>query len=248
MVRAWYGPRANPRDRGLLRLRFNVLYALGWYQLAPLVEVIVGQGTTSKIARAWRPARRGIFCLEDDWSSNMRERSSVEPLLHLLAESSYRVPYIHRNTATPETLEYYLRRWSQRAYRDFPILYLPVHGSPGGVMHFGAGRGRSELTLDELEDLLVGRCDGRIIFLASCDTLDVNGHRLNRFLRRTGALAVCGYKGYVDWFQSAAFDLLVLGAFQENAMTRAGARAMRARIARDACGLGSRLRFRMVIR
>ena len=43
---------------------------------------------------------------------------------------------------------------------------------------------------------------------------------------RTGAVTVCGYRGFVDWLGSAAFDLLALGGFQENALTVSGAHAM----------------------
>lgn len=202
--------------------------------------------TTVPRRKTWKP--RGIFCLENDWSHDLRDTSTVEPILHLLSQTLYGVRYIHRNISTVDGLEHYLAKWSQKSYGDFPILYLAFHGSGGGYLNLGSGRRSRELPLDWLENRLLDRCGRRIIFIAACSTLDVNGNRLNSFLRRTGALAVCGYTGFVDWLGSAAFDLLVLGAFQENALTAAGAHAMRRRIQREGCGLGDDLHFRMVIK
>jgi len=45
--------------------------------------------------------------------------------------------------------------------------------------------------------------------------MDTHGKRLKRFVNNTKALAVCGYREEVDWLQSAAFELLVLGYLQE---------------------------------
>jgi hypothetical protein len=192
---------------------------------------------------------RGIFCLEDDWWNSLRESASLEPVLNLLNKwDPYYVPYIHRNAATPEALQYYLRKWCQRGYSAYPILYLAFHGSPG-EFQLGFGRGGPKpVSLDWLEDELAGRCKGRIIFISSCSTLEVNGNRLNSFLKRTKALAVCGYRGVVDWLQSAVFDALVLGALQQNAMTVPGAKAMLRRINVAGCGLAKELQFRMVIK
>ena len=197
------------------------------------------------------PVRRhrvhGIFCLEDDWFG-IRDSSSIEPVLHLLNKCRYHVPYLHRNVATADAFTHYLKKWAQRSYDDYPILYLGFHGSPGTI-HLSSGRGqRYEIGLDWLEERLQGKCRGRMIFFASCSTIDIHGRRLNRFLRRTGALAVCGYRDDVDWLQSAVFDTLVLGAMQEYALTAAGARAMHKRIQRDGYGLGRALRFRMLVK
>jgi hypothetical protein len=58
---------------------------------------------------------KGVFCLEDDWWGTMKSPSSVEPILHLLNRwDPYYVPYIHRNTATRGSLEYYLKSGLRR--------------------------------------------------------------------------------------------------------------------------------------
>ena len=189
-----------------------------------------------------------VFCLEDDWWGTMKKPSSIFPMLQLLSHwEPYRVRYIHRNAATRETLEYYLKKWRQKQYSDYPILYLSFHGT-SGCLHLGDNRtSKSTITLDWLEDLLQGCCSKRIIYFGACATLALNGNRLRSFLRRTNALAVCGYTKDVDWLQSTAFDLLAFAAMQENALTRAGARCMARRIVDDGGKLRKRLGFRMVV-
>ena len=196
-----------------------------------------------------RTKTKGIFCLEDDWWGTMKKPSSVEPILHLLNQwDPYYVPYIHRNTPTRAALTYYLKKWMQQEYKRYPILYLAFHGTPGCI-HLGDGRSsESEVSLDWLEGELWGKCNGRIIYFDACSTLKINGNRLNSFLTNTGALAVCGYKGDVNWLRSTAFDLLVFAAMQDFALNVRGAEAMKRRIGRDACGLSDDLEFRMVIR
>ena len=81
-----------------------------------------------------RNRQKGIFCLEADWSSDLKSRSSVEPILELLdQEETDRVPHIHRDVATPEELEFFLDKWTQKGYRSHPILYLAFHGDPGRI-------------------------------------------------------------------------------------------------------------------
>jgi len=68
------------------------------------------------------------------------------------------------------------------------------------------------------------------VYFSSCDTLAENGNRLRRFVRRTESLAVCGFRRYVDWLTSTAFDLLFLREAQSNAFTVAGMRAISSRV------------------
>jgi hypothetical protein len=195
------------------------------------------------------PEIKGIFCLEGEWSRNLAQASSVEPVLHLLkCWEPYRVPYIHRTVATPASLEKYLRIWAQKRYAAYPILYLAFHGNPGVICMGSVCRTDTEVTLASLASVLQGRCKGRIIYFASCGTLDHGRHHLGRFLRDTGALAVCGYTREVDWLSSTAFELLVMAAMQDNALTIGGARAMKERIVREAGFLARKLQFRMIVR
>ena len=71
------------------------------------------------------------------------------------------------------------------------------------------------MTLDDLAERLEDRCNGRVIHFSSCGTAGAHGRALRRFLARTNALAVCGYKEDVDWLESAAFDMLVIGGLQD---------------------------------
>lgn len=187
--------------------------------------------------------RKGIFCLEGDWWG-VKDRTSVEPTLRLLETmGGYKAPYFHHDVGTQEEFHFYLKKWTGRQFDDYPILYLAFHGEPGGIV---VGEGRSNtLTLDHLAERLEGACKGRVIHFGSCSSLDVNGHQLNSFVRRTGACALFGFRTDVDWLPSAAFELLVLGYLQEVSFTKAGMRSLQRRVKREAPGLARTLEFRM---
>ena len=187
--------------------------------------------------------RKGIFCLEGDWWG-VKDRTSVEPTLRLLETmGGYKVPYFHHDVGTQEEFHFYLKKWTGRQFDDYPILYLAFHGERGGIV---VGEGRSNtLTLDHLAERLEGACKGRVIHFGSCSSLDVNGHRLNSFVRRTGACAMFGFRTDVDWLTSAAFELLVLGYLQEVPFTKTGMRSLQRWVKREAPGLARTLEFRM---
>lgn len=192
------------------------------------------------------PQTKGVFCLEGDWDPDLRQGATVGPVLELLDRSSSpAVPYIRRDVGTFEELEYYLRKWLQRRYAPYPILYLGFHGAPG-ILHVGDRR-RGSVTLRWLEERLAGACKGRIIHFGSCATMAVHGNRIRSFLQRTQALAVCGYREDVDWMLSTAFELILLYQFQFNALTRAGMAAVVRRVRKGAAQLAKDLKFRMVI-
>ena len=192
---------------------------------------------------------KGIFCLEGEWSRDLLQTSSVEPILSLLSQwEPHFVPYVHRQVTSVSSVRDYLSQWAHRRYDNFPILYLAFHGHPGVVCLDEHCADASELSLEIIEEILAGKCRGRIICFGSCGTLQTHGNRLNRFLRRTDALAICGYSGEVDWLTATAFELLVMGAMQEYTFTVGGARAMLRRLLLRAGFLARKLRFRMVIR
>ena len=175
---------------------------------------------------------KGVFCLENDWWG-VKDKTTVEPLLHLLQTlGTYRVPYVHRDIGTRAEFDFYLKKWCGRSFASHPILYLAFHGSRG-CLTVGQGRGK-QLKLIELAGKLEGRCSGRVIHFGSCSTLDANGNTLNAFLRRTDALAVFGFRRDVDWLDSAAFDLLVLGYLQSVPFTVAGMRNFRIQLQESA--------------
>jgi hypothetical protein len=191
---------------------------------------------------------KGIFCLEGDWWNDLKRSASTESALRLLKDFPPRyAPYIHRDVATRAEFDYYVQKWLQVAHSNYPILYLAFHGTPGTIQFGDMRKQENIISLDELEERLLGGCKGRIVYFSSCDTMGENGNRLRSFLRRTQALAVCGYRSDVDWLASVAFDLLFLGQTQFNAFTVAGMRAIERRILEDAGGLARKLGFHMVV-
>ena len=194
---------------------------------------------------------KGVFCLEGDWWNDLKHPTSSESMLRLLNEfPPYYTPFIRRNVGTREEFEYYVQKWLQAAHASYPILYLPFHGTPGTIQFGDLRKPGNVISLDELEEILSRRsrrCRGRIVYFSSCDTLAEHGIRLRRFVRRTQALAVCGFRHYVDWLASIAFDLLFLREAQSNAFTVAGMRAISRRVQEEAGGLSKKLGFHMVV-
>ena len=142
--------------------------------------------------------KKGVFCLEGPWWG-VKDRTSIEPVLRLLeTHTDYRVPYLHFDVGTREEFDFYLKKWAGASFREtHPILYLAFHGDEGEI---SVGEGRStSLTLDDLAERLEGRCKGRVIHFGSCGTAAAHGRELKKFLARTEALAVCGYREEVDW-------------------------------------------------
>src|SRR5437867_8937471 len=180
---------------------------------------------------------KGVFCLEGEWSPDIKDQSSVEPALVLLSKMpEYHTPYVRRDVATRAEFDHYVTKWLQVKYAGYPILYLAFHGTEGTIRFGDLRKNENVVTLDELAQLLEGRCRGRMIYFSSCDTMGEHGNRLRSFLRRTDALAVCGFRRYVDWLTSMAFDLLFLREAQYNAFTRPGARAIARRVKKEAAG------------
>jgi hypothetical protein len=155
----------------------------------------------------------GIFCLEGHWERNLKDKSSVRPLLELFQLRGV-CNFIYHQCATTEEFEFYIEKWKQSSYRPkFPILYLGFHGD-ADVLYVDSRRGKKPYTLSMLGDILGGSGDNAIIYFASCGTLAVNKRKINTFLKKTHFLATLGYLEDVDWIRSAAMDLLILDALQ----------------------------------
>ncbi len=194
-----------------------------------------------------RNQKKNVFCLETaSWEPGIRDKSSVEPVLRLLEMSKYRVSHVHFDVATREEFEFLLRKWAGASFRDtHPILYLGFHGAPGKIW-IGEKRDNG-VSMDGIAEILDGRCKGRVLYFGSCDTLDDHGNRLNAFLRKTGALAVCGYRTDVNWLQAAAFEMLALGSLQDAFFTRPGMRKFGRELWETAPGLARTLGFRLTV-
>ena len=163
---------------------------------------------------------KGIFCIEGLWDPDLRVSSSVQPLLDLLNLNAL-ISYIHMDAATHEEFEFYVKKWLQKRYNQYPILYIASHGSENGIKV-----GKNPYSIEALADLLAAKCANRIIMFSSCSTLRIGKRVLRDFLKRTEALAVCGYRVDVDWLRSTAFELLLFSQMQKNEFSGRGADAI----------------------
>ena len=194
-----------------------------------------------------RKKKRGIFAIEGEWESDLRGNLSFRPILDLVGKLTG-APYVHRDAATQEEFFYYLDKWTQARYATFPILYLGFHGEEESII-IGDGRSSERfILLEDLAERLEGRCKQRIFYFGSCATLEIDERKLQTFLRRTDALAICGYRNEVGMMKSAAFELLLLETLMSNSLQINGARAMKSSIERSERSLCKELGFRMVVR
>lgn len=200
------------------------------------------KGTDTHRARA-----KGIFCIEGEWWNDLKHHSSVRPMLTMLSELEPYPRYIHRTVGTREGFDYYLAKWIQKRYSDYPILYLAFDGEPRTIFVGDQRRSVGSVSLDEIAGKLSGRCLRRIIHVGACETLKCDKRHLTRFLRKTRALAICGFTTSVDWVQSASFELMILSALQRRSRTARGMRAAIKDIRDMAGSLAKDLAFRMVI-
>jgi hypothetical protein len=186
-----------------------------------------------------RNQTKGIFCIEGLWDTDLRVGSTVRPVLELLRLHEG-AKYIHREYATRAEFEFYVKKWIQRRYKAYPILYLTSHGQEGGI-----DLGGESYSIDELAELLASKCSNRVILLSSCTTLNLPKSKLEHLLKETGALMVCGYRVDVDWMRSTAFELLLFSRMQENEFSGRGVDAL-AREADDLSQSFPDLDFRVV--
>jgi hypothetical protein len=189
----------------------------------------------------------GIFCLEGNWWGDLTKNDSMEPMLQLLSHSPRHIRYIHRNVATPGELEEYLRVWTKRIYKSFPVLYLGFHGTKGNILVGDQRKVGSKVTFSRLGELLAHKCRGKIIHFSSCETLDWHGKRLNAFFNKTEACCVTGYIKEVDWISSAAFELFVFRALQRSTLTKANLTRTKSEVNKESGGLARKLGFRFLI-
>lgn len=158
----------------------------------------------------------GVFTFEGDWEPDLKDKSSIRPNLETLRDA-YGIKFIHRQIGTPEELRYYIKKWLKKGrghYRHYKVGHFAFHGSPGVIW---PGEGEVGVRLYQLERWINGGAKGRVIFFDSCSTIDLSdkGKRIQVFLDRTKASAVVGFTEWVDWLESAAFELLVLHALTD---------------------------------
>lgn len=164
--------------------------------------------------RRRRDQTKRVFCLEESGWFGVKDKTTVEPVLRLLETWRTDFSYLHYDVGTLEEFYFFLEKWREPSFDSYPILYLGFHGAcSGSSILVGEGK-NNEVKLTELARRLKGRCRGRVIHFSSCRTLRARIHQLDKFVDTTGALAVCGFTKDVDWLESAALDVLVLGRLQ----------------------------------
>ena len=162
-----------------------------------------------------------------------------------------KLPFIHRDIATWGELRFCLKKWTQKAYQQkYPILYPAFHGSRGQLT-LAKENGRSQdVPLDDIFEALGENCRGTIILFSACDTLQIHGNSVQRYLRKSRAAAVCGYAGTVSWYDSTLLDLMLLHGMQKGtkSFTPHDARGIKRRVCERAKGFIASLQFQMVVR
>ena len=188
--------------------------------------------------------KKGIYCLEGIWEHrNPRDKSTVRPILNLM-EKIGSCNHIYHDCATKAELEFYLSRWKTKAVnKKYPILYLAFHGFDGHICL----NDNYDYSLDELADYLGDRCAGKIVYFGSCSTLNIDKRLINKFLAKTGLIAVMGYKGEIGWIQSTACDLFIFVALQSDKLDAKGIENIYNILTTDYGNLPKILNLRVVI-
>lgn len=190
--------------------------------------------------------KKGVFCLEiSEWFGTMKKKNTVEPILELLHHSPLEVPYIHRDVATKEELNFYLSKWTLKEYKKYPLLYLSFHGAKGELF---LSEKSGIIKIDELLKVLEGKCHRKVIHFGACSVFSLEGRILKRIIKMFDALAISGYSSEVDWVTSSVLEMLFLAELQKNALTKSGILAVRKRIKEIAPHLSKKLGFKMVIK
>ena len=183
--------------------------------------------------------RTYVFCVEGAWTRDLRASGTLRPVLELLSSHSG-IRYLYRTCLTREELFACVKKWTEKRYGAYKILYLGFHGDPGIIQ-----TDNGEVTLDELAEHLNGKATNRIIYFGSCATLDLDRRNLTRFLRKSGALAVAGFLKDVNWLQAAAFEVLLLAAMQGRDFSGRWIRAIERRVHLTTGRLPKELGFRL---
>jgi len=167
---------------------------------------------------------KGIFCLETHSWGEPKSQASIEPTLQLL-DRYWNVPpearYVRHSVATKAELFYCLQEYCDpdSDFDTHPILILSFHGFSGDTgenpgIFIGNERHGEEVDLGAIAECMEGGCENRVVYFSSCSTMKVDERRLRTFLKKTDALAVCGYKKDIPWIASAGFELTFLGLLQ----------------------------------
>jgi hypothetical protein len=190
-------------------------------------------------------AHRGIFCLEiAAWGPG----DTTTVFDYLLGLQS--IPTVGRKIENSNQFLAGIDEWVSEYADTYPILYLAFHGDAGQLIVGDYPNRDNCFGLRQIEDHLCSNGADGILYFASCGTMAVEKQRLLEFLANTGFAAVCGYRGTIDWNESANFDRMLLSKLGTlPALDAAGLREAKAFMKLNLKGLYQRrLQFKMVIR
>lgn len=161
---------------------------------------------------------RGIFSIETHWYQyeyGQEDETSIEPILRLLRNGYWRVPFISRDAATTGELFHYIDKWAKTKKsqeKRFPILYLGFHGSEQGKLWLEGESGEQDMAhVEVLQSRLEGKCKQSVIHFAGCSI--IKDMDTEEFLESTQAVAVSGYDKDIDT-DCYAFEFLYLQYLQ----------------------------------
>ena len=180
--------------------------------------------------------RNGILCLEGDWEEGLMRRKSLVPVLQLV-QSQWAIPFIHRTASTRDEFRVVIQEWLKAKYNQYPILYLGFHGQPGTLQIGG-----EDIPICDLVEF-AQRGKNRVIHFGSCETLTAPKSYLNRFLKMTRFVAICGFRHEVDWLHSCALEILILDELSRRKINGRNVEAFRKQIHLMAGTLIRRLGF-----
>lgn len=155
---------------------------------------------------------KGVFCIEGSWVNDHRDSTSVSKALEFL-KIIENVNIIHKQCHNRLTLEELIDDSMQKKYAKNSILYFAFHGKPELLL---VEKRNKTIHIDEIAELIGDRANGKIIHFGCCSTLNTNGWVIRRFLKKTKALAVSGYKKDIDFLKSTLFDILYFQKCQKN--------------------------------
>ena len=96
---------------------------------------------------------RGIICFETGEFAQRRTENEFYalPLLQFL-ESALGIPYIYRQIATRQELEYYLNKIGEQHYHNkFGVVYFSFHGEPENICL--RRNGHDNISLEDLAEM-----------------------------------------------------------------------------------------------
>lgn len=156
---------------------------------------------------------KGIICIESELQITTRSNRltlNSEPLIRFIHEM-YKTPYIYRRVATLSELNYYLKEFRKKEYKNnYDVLYFSFHGNTRAIQLEGE---KKLLTLNELVEIGEDVFTDRVIHFSSCRTMLGDEEKLKAFKNRSRAKSVSGYTKSVDSALSAIHDVALMDAF-----------------------------------